>query len=121
MAMALASQLRNELAARRNIVFHSFAYLFNRGLPFVASLLVAQFLPVADFGRYITVINLFVSLGLVVDMGFALATAKTVARRAGDGPQSAASVVLATLLTCSALGLVMAVAVALGAQQLADF
>lgn len=121
MAIALASQLRSELTGRSNIVFHSFAYLFNRGLPFVASLVVAQFLPVADFGRYITVINLFVSLCLIVDMGFALATAKTVARRAGDGPEAAASVVLATLLACAALGLVMAVAIVLGAGQLTHF
>jgi O-antigen/teichoic acid export membrane protein len=121
MAIALASQIRTELTGRSNIVFHSFAYLFNRGLPFVASLLVAQFLPVADFGRYITVINLFVSLCLIVDMGFALATAKTVARRGGDDPEAAGSVVMATLLACTVLGLVMAAAIVLGAGQLTHF
>lgn len=120
MAMALVGQIRNASVTRSNIVFHCFSYLFNRGLPFVASLIAAKLLPVADFGRYMTVINLFFSLCLVVDMGFSLATAKTVARRAAD-PKAAASAVLATLLACTVLGVAMAVAIAFGAGQITRF
>lgn len=104
-------------ARRRNIVFHSVSYLFNRGLPFISSLIVAKFLPVADFGRYITVINLFFSLCLVVDMGFALATAKTVARRVGN-PDATASAVLATMVASTVLGLALAAAIGFGAEEI---
>jgi len=104
---------------RRNVVYHGLAYFFNRGLPFVASLLIARFLALDDFGRYITVISFFVSLCLIVDMGFALAATSTVARRANANGEATARALLATLCTCSLMGTVMALGVLAWAEQIA--
>ena len=115
--MPLVHRMSQVFGRHSNFIFHSISFLFNRGIPFIASLIVANFLSVADFGRYITVISLFFSLCLVVDLGFALATAKTVARRAKD-PTTAASAILAALLATAILGLTMSAAIGVGAEEI---
>ena len=67
-----------------------------------------------------TIVNLFFSLCLVVDMGFALATVKTVVRRVGDH-DGTASAVLAALVACAVLGLIMAFAIGFGAGAITHF
>lgn len=120
MRRELLKQIKQMAKLRSDMIFHCLSYLFNRGLPFIASLIIAKFLSISDFGRYMTVVSLFFSLCLVVDMGFALATVKTVARRAGD-MDAVASAVLATLSACGMLGLAMAVAIGFGAGAITHF
>lgn len=109
-----------ELSARKNFFFHSISYLFIRGLPFISSLVVAKFLTVDEFGRYMTIISLFFSLGLIVDLGFSLATTKIVAHRAGN-IRGTASVILSAVGASAVLGGAIAAGIGFGASGIAHF
>ncbi len=118
--MASGNTLWLTLQRRENLILHAFSFFANRGLPFVASIVIARILGASEFGHYITTITLFMALSIFVDAGLAVAGTKIIARQPSTDRHVVAVALLSVIMICFGLGMLVAAALTLFAEDLAS-